>query len=164
MIEAKTLGPLDPVFTHVLPDGTNINIHSGRLRDWCAGRKLPISLVPVETATAIRFIRENIVDTMHLHYLAREIKARRLQPDPIILCKDGGFTNGRPDVLFVDGHHRYVIAAAIHLSAIPAYLLEVEQWKPFQVSGLPDLTHNELRDMPTTKLDRIGDYIKATRR
>ena len=75
---------------------------------------------------------------------------RRDRLDPVIYCEDG-FTDGIPDVMLVDGHHRYVLAAALKRPAIEAVLVLKEFWKPFQIVGLVDVSAGLLKAIPVHK-------------
>jgi hypothetical protein len=146
VIDHKTLGPLEPVFTFVGNDGSNVNIHSGRLREAVLRSKLKVTLVPIDLEIAHSYVKENCVRIDRVKELAK-----RKNLDPIIYCEDG-FTDGIPDVMLVDGHHRYVMAALLqHLPVIPAVICLKEFWKPFQIIGLEDVSADLLRAIPVLK-------------
>lgn len=137
--------PTDQIFTHVLPNGTNINIDSSRLHAWCKVMKPEIFLTPVDPKMARSFVDNNIASQARcIELLAKP------QLAPIILCKDGTFTDGRPDIFFVDGHHRYVLAYMLKLPFIPAHVLDLDQWQPFLIEGVPPITQEHLLAMPIT--------------
>lgn len=151
MIDGRTLPDGEPIYTHVLPDGRNIHIHSGRLREWCLRMedRLPCMFVPIEKLLAKRYVTENIVSKDRvIELMARISKGERM--DPAIYVKDGHYTHGRPDVLHVDGHHRYVAGAALGHPEILSWVLEPSQWKPFRIVHIRDFTHQELIDIPVT--------------
>ena len=137
------------IYSFVGDDGENIHIDSEGLRIWCKLAKPEVFLLPLNYGLAEQFIKDNVVSPKRIHELSL-----RKDLDPIIMCKDGTFgKNGGPNTMLVDGHHRYFIACMIKLYAIPGHLLEVEQWKPFQLRGIPDITADELRRRPITKRD-----------
>lgn len=138
------------VFTFIdVKTGENTHIDSGGLREWCAANreKLKVEMVPVDKEIARSFLElDNSVSEAHLKKVAglKEL-------DPIIFGMSGTFSNGAPDVMLVDGHHRYYLAAlAWGMEAIPAYVLERAQWEPFRMQ-LQDMTAEELRDLPPSK-------------
>lgn len=140
--------PGEGIYTFVDNSGVNINIASQRLHDWCAAAGLEPQLAPVDRDLSKTFIRDNAVSRDRVKELMK-----RKDLAPIILCKDGTFStkNGGPNVYLVDGHHRYVLYSALKLPYIPAYCLEVEQWKPFEIEGLSDISREALRDIPILK-------------
>lgn len=137
--------PTDQIYTHVLPDGTNVNIDSIRLRAWCIAMRPPIKLLPVDQKQAQSYLRDNVVSMDRCLQLLTKDKL-----DPIIFAKDGQFTNGLPDAFHVDGHHRYALAGMCGLRFIPSHLLELHEWKPFQIEGVPPITREFLEAMPVT--------------
>lgn len=147
MLDGSKYKSGDPIYTFVADDGTNTHIDSKLLREWCLSNKssLEVFATPVDPKLALRFQDENIISPVRVFELWH-----RRDLDPVIYCKSGTFTDGRPDVMLVDGHHRYTLAAAKAWPVIPAYILELNQWKPFQIDGLPDLTVDFLRAMPIT--------------
>lgn len=150
MLFPQDMRPREGIFTHVHADGSNIHIASNRVHDWVQRHKatLPTAFLPVEPRLARSFVTDNIVSLDRVRVLASRIHAKPLTP--VIMAKDGTFTNGRPDVYFLDGHHRYVLYYMLKCPAILAYCLEVDQWKPFQVLGLPPTTRERLKAEPVT--------------
>lgn len=145
MLYAKDYKPGDPIYTYVDNSGVNIHIDAAKLRIWCLAveDELPISMTPVDPRTAYKFVTDNIVCKMRVAQLME-----RTNLDPIIYAKDGNETNGLPNVMLVDGHHRYTAAAVLHTPFIPAFILEPTQWRPFQIAGLPDITKDHLLASP----------------
>jgi len=143
----------DTIFTHVLPSGENINIAASRLREFLLAHPQESEptrhLIPIDPKLAQSFIDRNTVNFKRVMNL-RVLHCR----EPIILGKDGTFTNGRPDVFFIDGHHRYVRAFIANCPTIEGFVLEPKQWRPFLVSGLPPTTVAELEAWPT-----LNDHI-----
>jgi len=146
MLSYRDLNPLtEGIYTFVAKDGSNTNIASNRLHDWCATANLEIHAAPVDQKLAQSFLRNNIAS------LDRCLKLlTKGNLSPIIFCHEGSFTEGRPDVLFVDGHHRYTLCGMMKLPYIPAYMLLPSQWEPFRITDLPDMTQSELLDLPIT--------------
>lgn len=136
------------VFTHVLPDGSNVCIWAERLRQHCLKVKPEVFWTPVTQVQAVKLIADNTVDKARVMDIAK-----RSHWDPIIYCKDGTFTNSLPDVFLVDGHHRYVAAAACKVGMIEAWVLEVEFWAPFKATGLSVITAERLKSLPITRRD-----------
>jgi hypothetical protein len=147
-LPARDYADGDPVYTFVAEDGTNTHIDSARLRIWCEAGALSGMLkpcwVPVEPWIAKKFFADNTVSMTRVLELARG----RTRLTPIIYAKDGGVTNGRPDVMLVDGHHRYCLWAMLGAPACQAYVLAQAQWEPFKIAGLPSITADDLRSMP----------------
>jgi hypothetical protein len=139
------------IYTFVADNGENIHIDAESLRKWCLrNKKLEIHLIPIRVDIAKEMVRDNIVSPERLIELSK-----RTVLDPIIMCKDGTFSkeNGGPNTMIVDGHHRFVLCAMAKMPVIPGYFLEVEQWKPFQLYGIPDMTKEQLIKAPITKRD-----------
>jgi hypothetical protein len=145
MIDPITLGPFEPVFTFVANDGENVTIHSGRLRDKVLRSKLEVVLTSIDKEIANSYIENNCVRMDRV----KELEKRK-NLDPIIYCEDG-FTNGVPDVMLVDGHHRYVMAMFVGLKEIPSVICPKEFWKPFQVAELDKITAEQLKAIPVLK-------------
>lgn len=150
MIDARTLPDGYSIYSFVAHDGTNTHIDCSRLREWCLANvpTLNRGLAPVDAALAQQFVQENVVDLDRVFQLQHKAHL-----DPIIYCEDGTFSeiNGGPNVMLVDGHHRYALAALMRRTHIPAFLITLEQWTPFQIINHPDLTEEYLRATPVTK-------------
>jgi hypothetical protein len=71
----------------------------------------------------------------------------------MIYCRYGG-TDEIPDVMLVDGHHRYVRAAIEKCGSILAWLLTEDQWRPFQIPNMPKITKEELAALPPKSIIR----------
>lgn len=149
MIDGTTLGPREPIYTFIAWDGTNIHIHSSRLRTWCLEHRKDLEIVgvPVDRNLAHRFLTENVASRERV----KELMLRNDALDPIIFCKDNTFTEGRPDVMLVDGHHRFVLYAALEIPFIPSFFLDYAAWQPFRIVNIPPIDHEALRAMPITK-------------
>ena len=146
MIDGSRLSPWEQIYTFVARDGRNIHIHAPRLRLHCLAMQYDVVLVPVDYKLARSFLRTNTVDPRRVVTMTPEAAF-----EPIILCKTEAFgTNDPiiPDVLMVDGHHRFTRAAMDGLKTIRAYLLELSQWQPFTVVNLPDTTQKRLTAEP----------------
>jgi hypothetical protein len=147
------------IYTFVTPDGTNIHIDSTALREWCLSTPpLEVFNVPVHEEQARRLVEvDKAVSLTRLSELFdKGTQALRDHPgqepfDPLIFCKDGKTTDGAPDVMLVDGHHRYVLLAMMRIPFFPAYVLSPSEWQPFQLHGLPSYTAEELRNTPILK-------------
>lgn len=150
-IKASKLDHMEPVYTWVADDGSNIHIASRLLRDWCMKRQPRVELMPVDHDFAASFLRENTVDPMRVLQLSVECDLGIRKLDPIILCQRGTYTHGLPDVMLVDGHHRYVLAAMKEWPVIPCYNLIPHQWKRFRVVDCPDVTKDQLAASPITQ-------------
>jgi hypothetical protein len=145
VIDEKTLGPFEPVFTFVGFDGKNVSIHSGRLREEVLKIQPEVVLIPVNKKIAKSYIDNNCVNlTRVLELLERE------DLDPVIFCENG-FTDGKPDVMLVDGHHRYVMCALLDTPHIPAVILYQDFWRRFQIVGLQPVTADLLRKVTPYK-------------
>lgn len=148
MLDAKDYPPGTPIYSYVAGDDehTNVHIDSEKLRVWCVEHKAELEWVwiPVEVKQAREWIRDNVVDVSHV---MRVMEMKSL--DPVILCRIDPPRPKWPQALYVDGHHRYVAAAVLKVKMIPAFILKPEQWQQFQIAGLPDMTQELLRAMPT---------------
>lgn len=131
------MDPFEPVFTWIDPD-TKVCTHwaSGRIADWCKGAGLEIAWTPVSLIYAAMFIKDRGIETHRLERLSVDHLA-----DPIIYLDMGDGTH-----LLVDGHHRYVYAAAAGRDELPAYIITKDQAEPFLVTGLRDDTEDDLRN------------------
>lgn len=139
------------IYTFVDMEGVNVNIDAAALRKWCLKSKLEVHLAPIDHELAHSFVREN---TISLQRVKQIISNHILLNEPVIFCKDGTFADdGGPNVMLVDGHHRYFVYSYMQLNCIPCYLLEVEQWKPFQMHNLPEVTREQLMSIPVIKRD-----------
>jgi len=137
------------IYTFVGDDGENIHIDSDALRIWCEVTKPEIFLIPLKYELLIDFERDNVISMERVYELSMDIKKSL---EPIIMVKDGTIAkNGYPNAMLVDGHHRYALHCFGGKQHIAGYFLEVEQWKPFQIHGIPDMTKEQLRAKPITK-------------
>ena len=151
-IDFNTLPDKHPIYSFVGNDGVNIHIDSPGLRNWCIKNRPEVFLSPTDPKLARTFVRDNVVSPSRVIALAMRFTMGE-KPDPIIYCKSGTLTNGRPDVYLVDGHHRFYILSMGEAKYIKAHLLEVHQWKPFQVVGVPKISQDFLRNMPILPRD-----------
>lgn len=135
------------IYSFVGDDGENIHIDSEALRQWCLLIKPEIYSIPLKYELVIEFRRDNVISQERVAELSK-----RKNLDPIIMVKDGTTgSNGTPNALLVDGHHRYVLACLRKQFIIEGHFLEVAQWKPFQLHDIPDMTKEQLRAAPITK-------------
>lgn len=153
MIPAHTLTPREPVYTFIeRGTGRNITIATRPLREWLAApgpALIEQGDTPIDRDFALSFFRDNIVSRARItELMAHHASHPNHTFDPIIYGHRGTYTNNAPDVMLIDGHHRYVIAALTRHTSIPAYLLTVAQWQQFEVIGLPDITEAQLRNTP----------------
>jgi hypothetical protein len=135
------------IYSFVGDNGENIHIDSPKLRLWCIENKPEIFWIPLKYELLLEFRRDNVISQQRVIELSK-----RKHLDPIIMVKDGTIgANGGPNALLVDGHHRFVLACLRKLLVIEGHFLEVEQWKPFQIHGIPNMTKDQLRAAPITK-------------
>ena len=134
------------IYTFVQPDGTNIHIDSDGLRRWCHTAKPEVFNVPIDAALAEEFLRDNIVSPDRVRQLAK----RASDLTPLIFAKDGTEgANGGPNVMLVDGHHRYVLYAFAGHQFAPGFVLEPSEWEPFRVEcDWLNTTDAELKALP----------------
>lgn len=136
------------IFTFIDKDGVNVHIDSEGLRQWCLKTNPEIFSLPLNYTLAHEMLRDNVVSLERV----RELITRKVRLDPIIMVKDGTIgSNGHPNAMLVDGHHRFFIACASGWSHIEGYFLEYSEWKPFQIHGLPSVTREQLKASPITK-------------
>jgi hypothetical protein len=135
---------IDGIYTFIDNDGVNTHIDAEGLRKWCAANKPEVFWIPLNYEIALQMMKDNVIAAERIVELSN-----RKDLDPIIMCKDGTFgDNGGPNCMMVDGHHRYYLACLSKMEAIPGYFLDVEQWKPFQLHGLPNITRDQLIAAP----------------
>jgi hypothetical protein len=148
-IDGKTLGPWEQIYTFVSNTGRNIHIHAPRLREHCLRMRYKPILAPIDVHLAKSFITDNIVHPLRVGQILENPK---LLKEPIILCKTEAYSQPLepeiPQVLLVEGHHRYVAAAMNKRHEILAWLLDLHQWQPFTVTGIPDYTATGLKAEP----------------
>jgi len=156
MIPVKTMGPFENVFTHVDREGGNIHIAVDRVIKWAENAGLEKVYAPIETEMAIKYIDENSVS---LNWVNSMLASVLKDPEsitripPIIYAQHGNDgPNGEPSHFLLDGHHRYVMFAKVHLHCIGAYLLSQEQWRPFEISGMDDISRSDLVAAPVIKI------------
>lgn len=143
MIANKDMSDWETIFAHVDDDtGEHTNIAVGRLFPEVVAQiafgKLDIALVPVEEKIAAYFRTHRGVEDARLQRLSDDFKAY----DPIMFaCMPDGTH------LLVDGHHRYVKAAALGAEHIKAVLVPEPIWREFQIAGLEPVSSKALRAM-----------------
>ena len=145
-VEALLRRLLKPVFTFIDNNGENVHIDTDGLREWCLANKPEVFNLPLNYAFAATFIPDNCITLDRFRELSK-----RKHLDPIIMAKDGTETNGAPNCILVDGRHRFFLACLRKQYSIEGHLLEVEQWKPFQMHNLPSITKEQLRRSPMLK-------------
>lgn len=138
-----------PIYTFVDAEtGQNTHIDTEKLRAWCYAMRhsLVIHHVPVDEAKVREFVEQNAVDMARV----MELLLRDKPLDPIIFAHDGTYSpeNGGPNMLLVDGRHRYTLAHKCGLETIPAYLVDKHDWKHFEIVNIPDLTREQLAAVP----------------
>lgn len=142
MIDARTLSITDPIYTYS-DEEICVHVASARLRRVCLAIMPEVFLTPVSIDLANKFLSENTISMDRVFALTPGDRH-----EPILYCRDGKFTDGRPDVFLVDGHHRFVRAALEGQSMIEAWVLSEAQWRPFQIFGLPEITGEQLKSQP----------------
>jgi hypothetical protein len=147
-LDGRNYPPGTPVFTFVAPDGANTHVDAEKLREWCTAHRAELEVVdtPVNFKLGLSFLIENVIDLAHAERVMRMEKL-----DPIIYGVTGTGKNGRPDVILIDGHHRYFCAAVMGCKWIPSFVLAPFAWREFEIIGLPSVSEDQLRRMPTTK-------------
>jgi hypothetical protein len=145
----------DPMFSFVGDDGENIHVATKLVYEWVQRNKpnLEIVLTPIDPNRAASYIRTNVVSATRCRQMLAHIRKNgRLQP--MIYAESGTHTHGLPDLYHIDGHHRFVVYAFLRRPFGESYILEQHQWRPFQITGVPDLTKQQLEDMPI----KLRDY------
>lgn len=146
-IDGRTLSRWETIYTFVAADGSNVHIHTERLhlhlQSLPPDKRPKVQMVELSYELAQKFIHTNVVAIERV----RQLDIRNLQ-DPIVFCSDGTSTDGRKNCMLVDGHHRFTRAAIDGYQLIPSYVLDPLEWEPFRVTGIPDLTRDELLSMP----------------
>lgn len=147
MIPASHMRPREPIYTWVADDGTNVHIASERLYHWVQtnAATLTCGLIPIDFTRGQDYLRDNIASIDRcLELLSRDPSTIT----PMIFGERGTYTDGAPDVFHIDGHHRYALYAMCQIPQALAYLLTIDQWKPFQIEGLPNTTQQALAHTP----------------
>lgn len=146
-IHYSTLGPLDPTFTFIQKDGSNLNISVKHMRAWLAMQpSRRINLTPVDPHLVAQLISENAVSRERVKQLHDKYVVRGERMEPVII---GLTPTGMNDGVLMDGGHRYIFAAAMRLPLIECHILQEREWRPFELVGMPDLTKEELAAVPT---------------
>lgn len=149
MLQPRDMKLNEGVYTFVTKSGANINVASTRLYNWCENNQASlarqITMLPVDLSMAKSFLKDNIASLARV----QELRSRPTL-SPVILCRSTG-SDEIPDAMLVDGHHRYVLYALLGRKFILSYLLEPQQWHPFIVEGLSDLTQAQLSAIPITQ-------------
>lgn len=144
------LRDLDPdranwnIYTHVFPDGRNIHIASGLLRKWCLANNPEIVMAPVRQELGRTFRETNAVDLRRVRGLTPAQRS-----EPIIFCATG-YNNGIPNVLLVDGHHRYYRALIENERWIKSWILTPPEWAPFIIEDAPQITYKQMVSCDTS--------------
>lgn len=152
LTKADFTDPFEPIYTFVDGrTGENVHIASTRLRAWCIEHRaeLEVQAIPVDKKLAASFQEKNAILPKRVHTLLAKLPEDMEQWEPIIYAHDGSFgSNGGPNVMLVDGHHRYFAAALIGAPFILGWFLTVPQWEPFKIEGLREYSEQELVDEP----------------
>jgi len=137
--------------------GENTHIDSTALRAYTLKRiaegSLEILWFPTDRALARKMLQvDKAISLKRCH----EIITAGKRFDPIIFCTDGTFSpsNGGPNGMLVDGHHRFFIATTIiGADGLEGVMLPPPEWQPFIMHNLPDLTAQQLIDTPILRRD-----------
>lgn len=144
--DGNTFGPYEPIFTWINEkSGQNINIASKRLFEHLLANptKYPVAFIPVWPDVIADFLAENCINEAHAKRLTADQRAV-----PIILGHRGTYdASGAPDVMFIDGHHRYYRAFLEGDPVILTYLLTPSEWYDFSIVNLPKITKEELKEI-----------------
>lgn len=144
--------PFEPIYSFVeRATGQNVHIASTRLRTWCLehASEIEVLAVPVSRALAKSFLELNAILPQRANELLATLPEDMEQWEPLIYAHDGSFgDNGGPNVMLVDGHHRYYAAAQIGAPFILGWMLTTAQWEPFRITGLHEYTEQQLVDEP----------------
>jgi hypothetical protein len=146
MIDALSLPPTTPIFTWISDRGENINIHSSALRECCLHYRPQVINVAIDHDLAATFLKHNIINAARIAQLANRYLHEPVEP--ILFCEHRA---GNPDALLVDGHHRYYLAHTYNSLYLRAWMIPEEAWRPFTLKNVPNITRQQLRDLPTTK-------------
>jgi hypothetical protein len=155
-VKFEDLNNHDPMYSFVGDDGENTHVASGLLYDWVQRNRanLEVVLTPVDPTRAVSYIRDNVVSKRRcLEMLAWLNTDKNFGFQPMIYGETGTFTRSLPDLYHIDGHHRYVVYAYIGRPFAESYILEQSQWRQYQITGVPDLTKDTLKQMPIKPRD-----------
>lgn len=148
MRRIEDYGPLDPIYIFVGNDGEQVIIDTDALYEWCKLYPPKVWSVPLDEAAVQEMLRDNCIQLSRLQeMLIATVADAAAFSDPVIFLKTGTQTNGEPDALLCDGHHRYCVRWACRESFIDGYVLDHEQWEPFVIHGMPPRTREQVRRM-----------------
>lgn len=136
------------VYTHVLPDGTNLNINVEAIRSLL--RRMPNApIVKVEL---------NLRDFWTMYHgnefdPHRVMELKRRPPSSLEPCIWGlwGDDLSKLSGFLMDGRHRYALAILRGQKEIPAYIIPESVWRDFLIDSLLQYTQDQLRDSPVPK-------------
>lgn len=147
MIPVTDLPPSEHIYSFVGDDGENIHIASDRLRVWCQSARLERVWVPMDRAMAEKFVTDNVISLERVRQL--ELDPPDQEENPVVFCSTGTFTDGNPDVVLADGHHRYYLHREDEF--VLSVLVGEREWRQFRISGIRDTTKDALREMPVLR-------------
>jgi hypothetical protein len=142
MIKLEEMGHMEAIYSFVALNGENLHIASGRVRTWCEKNRPEVFIIPMDEQLAAQFIVENSVTQARCLWLSKNVEECR---KPVIIgeCKSGP---GGHSHYMIDGHHRYVVYAFLKLPHISCHILTESVWRQFTISGVPDITQEELKN------------------
>jgi len=161
---AEMTDPFESVYTFIRSSGENVHIASARLRAWCLQQdtqgKLERLRWPIPANFVSECLAENIISIPHVQQLQWALPHNLTDWEPIILAEGGTCTtDGNPNTMLVDGHHRAFIAYQAGCRFVICWALSPKQWQPFRIEGRHQFSKRELADYPIIKplIDRWSD-------
>jgi hypothetical protein len=144
MIKASELELMEMVYSFVSDDGENIHIATTRLLAWCEENEPEIVVTPIEAKVAVQFIQERAVSRERCAWF---LSHREELVKPIIVGEaDRAWRGSQVLHYLIDGHHRYVVYATLRIPLIKTHILTRDIWTQFQISGIPDISKEQLID------------------
>jgi hypothetical protein len=150
-VRFEDLDDHSPMYSFVGDDGENVHIASGLLYQWVQRNRNNLETVniPIDPIRATHYIRDNVVSRKRCREMLEFIRSDKTHTfQPMIYGESGSYTHNLPDLYHIDGHHRYVVYAFLQRPFGESYMLEQHQWSEYQITGVPDLTKQELNRMP----------------
>src|SRR5215467_16395102 len=120
-------GPFDPIYVFVGNDGEQVVIDTVALYKHVTANPPQVFSTDVRASVAEEIINDNAIQgKRYMEMVKDRVEHGNQYRDPIIYVKTGSVTDGRPDVLLCDGHHRFVVACSFGDTMIDDYVLEPE--------------------------------------
>lgn len=147
MLQYTDLPLMCGIYSFVDDNGHNTHIYVDGIRKWVKDNKPIVVGGPVDDEIAKDMFKNNVVSEERLKQL---LKHPELAAEPLIYGIRDYNKDNHPNVMLIDGHHRYVLAAMAKIPIYPSILLLKSVWEQFQIAGFDKLyTKEKLQATPT---------------